>query len=100
MKRRRGRKTSRSFRSVRKPCSCARWPNGSWASRCWGSLPIIVFYAWEIDRCFVTLRHNFRFSIMYPEEMVKPMAAELTDAGFEALYTAADVESALEKSGT
>jgi putative YphP/YqiW family bacilliredoxin len=37
---------------------------------------------------------------MYPEEMVKPMVAELTDAGFEALYNADAVKSALEKSGT
>ncbi|RZJ31534.1 MAG: BrxA/BrxB family bacilliredoxin [Flavobacterium sp.] len=37
---------------------------------------------------------------MYPEEMVKPMTSELTDAGFEALHSAGDVESALAKSGT
>jgi putative YphP/YqiW family bacilliredoxin len=37
---------------------------------------------------------------MYPEEMVKPMRAELTDAGFEALYTADAVENALGKQGT
>jgi putative YphP/YqiW family bacilliredoxin len=37
---------------------------------------------------------------MYPEEMVKPMRAELTDAGFEALYTADAVASALGKQGT
>ncbi len=32
--------------------------------------------------------------------MVKPMRAELTDAGFEALYTADAVKNALEKPGT
>ena len=37
---------------------------------------------------------------MYPEEMVKPMKAELTDAGFQELYTAADVDSVLAKEGT
>jgi putative YphP/YqiW family bacilliredoxin len=38
--------------------------------------------------------------IMYPEELVKPMRAELTDAGFKELYAANDVEQALEKEGT
>lgn len=38
--------------------------------------------------------------IMYPEELVKPMRAELTDAGFQELYAANDVEQALEKEGT
>jgi putative YphP/YqiW family bacilliredoxin len=37
---------------------------------------------------------------MYPEEMVKPMRAELADAGFQELYSAADVENALSKPGT
>lgn len=37
---------------------------------------------------------------MYPEEMVKPMEAELTAAGFEALHTADAVENAIKKSGT
>jgi len=37
---------------------------------------------------------------MYPEEMVNPMRAELTDAGFEGLYTADAVKNAIEKSGT
>ncbi|MGV7108054.1 BrxA/BrxB family bacilliredoxin [Flavobacterium sp. U410] len=37
---------------------------------------------------------------MYPEEMVKPMKAELTDAGFQELYTEQDVETALAKEGT
>ncbi|MFD2892314.1 BrxA/BrxB family bacilliredoxin [Flavobacterium chuncheonense] len=37
---------------------------------------------------------------MYPEEMVKPMKAELTDAGFQELYTAADVDAILAKEGT
>ncbi|MBS1533507.1 MAG: BrxA/BrxB family bacilliredoxin [Bacteroidetes bacterium] len=37
---------------------------------------------------------------MYPEEMVNPMRAELTDAGFQNLYSAADVENALQKGGT
>ncbi|MDR2222380.1 MAG: BrxA/BrxB family bacilliredoxin [Flavobacteriaceae bacterium] len=37
---------------------------------------------------------------MYPEEIVKPMRQELVDAGFEALYTAEEVENALAKSGT
>ncbi len=37
---------------------------------------------------------------MYPEELVKPMRDELIDAGFDALYTAEDVDSALAKQGT
>ncbi len=37
---------------------------------------------------------------MYPEEMVKPMRAELSDAGFEELYTAGSVENAISQSGT
>lgn len=37
---------------------------------------------------------------MYPDEMVKPMRAELTDAGFEALYSADAVKNALGKHGT
>lgn len=37
---------------------------------------------------------------MYPEEIVKPMQQELVDAGFEALYTAEEVEQALAKEGT
>ena len=37
---------------------------------------------------------------MYPEELVKPMRQELVNAGFEELYTAQDVESALGKEGT
>lgn len=37
---------------------------------------------------------------MYPEEMVKPMRAELTEAGFQELYSAEAVETALAKEGT
>ncbi|HSD14902.1 MAG TPA: BrxA/BrxB family bacilliredoxin [Flavobacterium sp.] len=37
---------------------------------------------------------------MYPEEMVKPMRAELTEAGFQDLYSAEEVENALAKEGT
>ncbi|RZJ68452.1 MAG: BrxA/BrxB family bacilliredoxin [Flavobacterium sp.] len=37
---------------------------------------------------------------MYPEELVKPMRAELSDAGFEELYSADAVESALSQPGT
>lgn len=37
---------------------------------------------------------------MYPEELVKPMRAELSDAGFEELYTADEVKNALSKEGT
>nr|WP_297307167.1 BrxA/BrxB family bacilliredoxin [uncultured Flavobacterium sp.] len=37
---------------------------------------------------------------MYPEEIVKPMREELTLAGFQELYTAADVEEILAKPGT
>jgi putative YphP/YqiW family bacilliredoxin len=37
---------------------------------------------------------------MYPEEMVNPMRAELTDAGFQNLYTADAVENAIKQNGT
>lgn len=37
---------------------------------------------------------------MYPEEMVKPMRAELSDAGFQDLYSAQAVESAIAEKGT
>ena len=37
---------------------------------------------------------------MYPEEMVKPMQAELTAAGFQDLHTADAVENALKANGT
>ncbi len=37
---------------------------------------------------------------MYPEEMVKPMRAELSDAGFEELYSAGAVKNAIAKEGT
>ncbi len=37
---------------------------------------------------------------MYPEELVKPMRDQLINAGFNALYTAEDVDGALAKSGT
>lgn len=37
---------------------------------------------------------------MYPEEMVNPMRAELTAAGFQDLYSAEAVEAALAKEGT
>ena len=37
---------------------------------------------------------------MYPEEMVNPMRAELSEAGFQDLYSAEAVETALAKEGT
>ena len=37
---------------------------------------------------------------MYPQELVMPMKAELTDKGFEDLTTAEEVNSALKKEGT
>ena len=37
---------------------------------------------------------------MYPEEMVKPMRAELTVAGFQGLHSAEAVENALKIEGT
>jgi putative YphP/YqiW family bacilliredoxin len=37
---------------------------------------------------------------MYPEDLVKPMKAELTTAGFEELYSAEAVEQAINKEGT
>ena len=37
---------------------------------------------------------------MYPIEMVKPMQAELSDAGFQELHTAEAVENAMKQDGT
>ncbi|WP_190810579.1 BrxA/BrxB family bacilliredoxin [Flagellimonas sp. S3867] len=37
---------------------------------------------------------------MYPEELVKPMRADLASAGFEELYTSDAVENALKQEGT
>ena len=37
---------------------------------------------------------------MYPEEMVKPMQAELTAAGFQELHTTEAVENAMKAEGT
>ena len=37
---------------------------------------------------------------MYPEELVKPMRDQLINAGFDALYSAEEVDNALAKEGT
>ncbi|MGB5226766.1 MAG: BrxA/BrxB family bacilliredoxin, partial [Eudoraea sp.] len=37
---------------------------------------------------------------MYPEELVKPMRADLSSAGFEELYTSEAVENAIKQKGT
>ncbi len=37
---------------------------------------------------------------MYPAELVKPMREDLTNIGFEELYTVADVDAAIAKEGT
>jgi putative YphP/YqiW family bacilliredoxin len=37
---------------------------------------------------------------MYPEELVRPMRADLANAGFEELYTSEAVEKALKQPGT
>jgi putative YphP/YqiW family bacilliredoxin len=37
---------------------------------------------------------------MYPAEMVKPMRAELSDAGFQELHTSEAVENAMKADGT
>jgi len=37
---------------------------------------------------------------MYPEEMVRPMQAELTMVGFQDLHSAQEVENALKAEGT
>jgi putative YphP/YqiW family bacilliredoxin len=42
----------------------------------------------------------FNNIIMYPEEMVRPMKAELVDAGFQDLHTAEAVENAIKGAGT
>ena len=42
----------------------------------------------------------YKILIMYPEELVKPMRADLASAGFEELYTSEAVENALKQEGT
>jgi len=37
---------------------------------------------------------------MYPEELVRPMRADLSSAGFEELYTSEAVENAIKQEGT
>ena len=37
---------------------------------------------------------------MYPEELVRPMKAELESAGFTSLHTIEEVDAALAKEGT
>ena len=37
---------------------------------------------------------------MYPEELVRPMRADLSSAGFEELYTSEAVEDAIKQEGT
>tara|TARA_B100001057_G_scaffold431187_1_gene458445 strand:+ start:472 stop:882 length:411 start_codon:yes stop_codon:yes gene_type:complete len=37
---------------------------------------------------------------MYPEELIKPMREELANHGFSALYSAADVDNAIQSKGT
>lgn len=37
---------------------------------------------------------------MYPEEMIKPMRAELAEAGFKELFSASQVTAALQEKGT
>ena len=37
---------------------------------------------------------------MYPEELIKPMKAELENAGFTSLTTASEVETAIKTAGT
>lgn len=37
---------------------------------------------------------------MYPEEMIKPMRAELSEVGFQELHTAEAVENVLKQEGT
>ena len=43
---------------------------------------------------------KFNIKNMYPEEMVKPMQAELTDAGFKDLHSADAVQNAIKAEGT
>jgi putative YphP/YqiW family bacilliredoxin len=52
---------------------------------------------------FVTLHiriTNFKIKNMYPQEMVLPMQAELTVAGFQDLHSSEAVENAMKAAGT
>ena len=44
--------------------------------------------------------NNLKIKNMYPEEMVKPMQAELTSAGFQDLHNAEAVDNAIKAEGT
>lgn len=44
--------------------------------------------------------HNLKKVFMYPPELVKPMRAELTNAGFQELHTVDAVNSAIAENGT
>lgn len=46
------------------------------------------------------LRLTKKIKNMYPPELVKPMQAELENAGFISLHTAQEVEAALKREGT
>jgi putative YphP/YqiW family bacilliredoxin len=51
----------------------------------------------------ISIRHYFYIfekKNMYPAELVKPMREELTNIGFDELFTSEDVTTALAKSGT
>jgi putative YphP/YqiW family bacilliredoxin len=48
----------------------------------------------------IRISENLNQNIMYPEEMVKPMRAELNDAGFQDLYSADEVKNAIQSEGT
>jgi len=48
----------------------------------------------------LSLQSKLNNKIMYPEEMVKPMRSELSEVGFQELYSAAAVENALKSDGT
>lgn len=52
-----------------------------------------------MDFGFQTI-NNIKFKNMYPQELVMPMKAELTDKGFQDLTTPEEVNAALKQPGT
>lgn len=54
----------------------------------------------ETNFLIIFANNLLKTNTMYPEEMVNPMRAELTDAGFVNLYTSEDVENAIKNPGT
>ncbi len=63
-------------------------------------MSLIVYIIFIRLLCNFAVSKKFKERNMYPEEIVLPMKAELTDNGFEDLQTPQEVEEALKREGT